>query len=103
MPNETPMRWHPEYLIPEDYKLYRLYRFGDAGKYGAGGVSLAASQHGVTVRAWFMYESGARRPKPPVRRIVAAWLTREYKRRPVSDDMDDGAPLPTDAPTTVDA
>lgn len=100
MPNATDIRWHPDYLIPEDYKMYRLYRFGDAGKYGAGGVSLAASQHGVTVRAWFMYEAGTRRPKLPVRRIVAAWLTNESKRRPASDAMDDEAPNDSTVTTT---
>jgi len=100
MPNATFFRWHADDLIPQDYKLYRLYRFGDAGQFGRGGVALAAAHHGVTVRAWFMYEAGTRRPKAPVRQIVARWLTNESKRRPASDAMDDEAPNDSTVTTT---
>lgn len=96
------MRWTADELHGFDYKLYRMNRFGDAGKSGKKGVALAAGHHGVTVRAWFMYEAGTRRPKRPVRVTIAQWLTREAKKRHASEVVDAVTPLdmPTDPPAT---
>lgn len=76
------MKHTPDTLADVDYFLYRVARFGATGRQGSGGVALAAAEHGVTVRAWFLYEAGKRRPKLEQRRRIAAWINRQRPPRP---------------------
>lgn len=74
------MKWIADEIIAEDVKMYRLYRFGDAGRCGNGGVAKAAAHHGVGIRAWWLYEQGKRRPPRAERDKIARWLTAQAKR-----------------------
>lgn len=68
------MKYTADALTPDAYVMYRLYRFGLAGRCGRDGAAAAAAHHGVGPRVWFMYESGARRPKLEQRQRIARWL-----------------------------
>lgn len=61
-------------LTPDVISLYRRARFGEAGRFGAGGVAKAGAHHGVGARAWFHYESGKRTPPFAERQKIARWL-----------------------------
>lgn len=61
-------------LTPDVISLYRRARFGEAGRFGAGGVAKAGAHHGVGARAWFHYESGKRTPSITERQKIARWL-----------------------------
>ena len=67
-------------LAPDDFRAYRLARFGEAGRCGREGVAKAAKQHGVVIRTWYTYEGGSRQPSESVRREVARWLNRTVRR-----------------------
>lgn len=67
-------------LAPDDYRAYRLARYGEAGRCGKAGVEKAATQHGVAIRTWYTYESGSRAPTEAVKRDVARWLNRAVRR-----------------------
>lgn len=68
-------------ITGEAYKMYRVYRFGDAGRDGNDGVARAAERHGVSVRAWFMYEAGTRNAKLAQRTLIAKWLNANERQR----------------------
>lgn len=75
MPNYT---WNT--LTPDDFRAYRLARYGEAGRCGREGVAKAAKQHGVAIRTWYTYEGGSRSPGEPIKREVARWLNRTVRR-----------------------
>ena len=89
-------------LTPEDFRAYRLARFGEAGRCGREGVAQAARQHDVAIRTWYTYEGGSRSPGEPVRRAVARWLNRTVRRdraKPVAANVEVSlrpAPVPLD-------
>lgn len=74
------MNYRHDDLAPEDYRAYRLARFGEAGRCGKEGVAKAAKQHGVAIRTWYTYEGGSRSPSESVKREVARWLNRTVRR-----------------------
>lgn len=91
-------------LTPDDYFLYRVARWGAAGKDGKEGALFAATCHGVTVRAWFYYESGARQPKTAVRQVIADWINEAIRTKgeapgPDSYPMPDADNPPESPPT----
>lgn len=89
MPNEP--LYHADQLTPDCYVMYRLYRFGEAGRFGAEGVAKAGKHHGVGPRAWFLYEQGKRQPSREQREKIARWLNAQAKptvrpkRRPATE------------------
>lgn len=80
------MAYDAESLTPDNYVLYRLARYGEAGRFGGQGARRAGSRHGVSARAWLYYESGHRRPSLTQRRAIATWLNKNTDK--------DGVPLP---------
>lgn len=69
------MTYDKHNLTPEDYIMYRLYRFGETGRFGKEGPAKAGKHHGnVTARAWLMYEAGTRQPRIGEREKIARWL-----------------------------
>jgi hypothetical protein len=69
-------------LTPEDYIMYRLYRFGETGRFGKVGPAKAGKHHGnVTARAWLMYEAGTRQPRIGEREKIARWLNSQAARQ----------------------
>ena len=68
-------------LTPVDYIMYRLYRFGETGRFGREGPAKAGKHHGgVTARAWLMYEAGTRQPRIGERQKIARWLNSQAAR-----------------------
>ena len=74
------MRYTADTLTPDCYVMYRLYRFGETGRFGQEGPAKAGKHHGgVTARAWLMYEAGTRQPKLAEREKIARWLNAQAK------------------------
>lgn len=73
------MAYDADSLTPDIYVLYRLARFGEAGRFGSKGCRSAGLKHGVSARAWLYYESGHRQPNRTQRRAIARWLNRNGK------------------------
>ncbi len=92
-------------LTPEDYRAYRLARYGEAGRCGKEGVAKAAKQHGVAVRTWYTYESGSRTPNPGVAGAVARWLNRTVRRdraKPMAATVEVSLGRPASLPVAVE-
>lgn len=81
---------HPnaDSLTPDDLSTYRRARFGDAGRCGREGVAKAGRAHGVSVRAWYFYEDGRRRPKVTERRKIARWLVLHARKESVRAEVE---------------
>lgn len=88
------MTYHPESLTPDDYVMYRLARFGEAGRYGEKGAKQAGRRHGVSARAWMYYESGHRQPSVTQRKVIASWLDTHARADERRQEVEEG-PVPT--------